>query len=128
MLDLNSQRRLTLDLGNGNCKWQPPSYNVSEEIDFHKTLVAGYPSGDKRMIFVQMEALTGLREFGWEFDLVPVASLTQTTNILLLPLEQLPRTSGISSISASQTTPSSKPTTLTTRESGDGGTKPTRWS
>lgn len=42
--------------------WQPPIYDVPETMDFHKTIIAGYPSGDKRMIFVQMEALTGLRE------------------------------------------------------------------
>ena len=57
------QRRLSLDLGAGNCKWQPPQYAVPDDIDFHKTLIAGFPSGDKRMIFVQMEALTGWREY-----------------------------------------------------------------
>jgi len=58
----NVERRLSLDLGGGNCKWGPPDYEVPEEIDFHKTLIAGFPSGDKRMIFVQMEALTGWRK------------------------------------------------------------------
>ncbi|KAL9178303.1 hypothetical protein ACHAXT_001731 [Thalassiosira profunda] len=53
------ERKLSLNLGNGNCKWQPPTYEVPEEIDFQKTLVAGYPSGDKRMVFLQMEALSG---------------------------------------------------------------------
>jgi len=53
-LDLQSQRQLSLNLGGGNCKWQPPVYDVPEEIDFYKTVIAGYPSGDKRMIFVQV--------------------------------------------------------------------------
>ena len=61
-LDEVSQRRLSLNLGGGECLWQPPIYDVPETMDFHKTIIAGYPSGDKRMIFVQMEALTGLRE------------------------------------------------------------------
>lgn len=52
-------RHLSLDLGNGRCKWQPPKYIVPEAIDFHKTAIVGFPSGDKRMIFIQMEALTG---------------------------------------------------------------------
>ena len=62
-LDIDSQRTLSLNLGGGACKWQPPVYDVPEEIDFHKTIIAGYPSGDKRMIFIQMEALTGWREY-----------------------------------------------------------------
>ena len=53
-LDLQSQRRLSLNLGGGTCKWQPPVYEVPEEIDFYKTVIAGFPSGDKRMIFVQV--------------------------------------------------------------------------
>ena len=35
-LDPQSQRRLSLNLGNGNCQWQPPVYEVSNELDFHK--------------------------------------------------------------------------------------------
>ncbi len=58
-LDAATRRKLSINLGGGNCKWQPPEYDVPESIDFHKTLIAGFPSGDKRMIFVQMEALTG---------------------------------------------------------------------
>lgn len=54
----NTKRSLTIDLGNGECEWQPPIYDIPEEIDFYKTAIVGFPSGDKRMIFVQMEALT----------------------------------------------------------------------
>ena len=32
---------------------------IPNNIDFYKTLVAGFPSCDKRMTFIQMEALTG---------------------------------------------------------------------
>ncbi len=68
-LDLPSQRTLSLNLGGGNCKWQPPVYHVPEDIDFYKTVIAGFPSGDKRMIFVQMEALTGWpAKDEWDFE------------------------------------------------------------
>ena len=62
-LDIDSQRLLSLDLGGGSCKWQPPIYNVPAELDLHKTLIVGFPSGDKRMTYAQMEALTGWREY-----------------------------------------------------------------
>ncbi|KAL7527898.1 hypothetical protein ACHAXR_005050 [Thalassiosira sp. AJA248-18] len=68
-LDIPSQRSLSLDLGGGNCKWQPPAYDGFDDIDFHKTIIAGFPSGDKRMIFVQMEALTGWpAKDEWDFE------------------------------------------------------------
>ena len=48
---------------------QPPAYEVPTDIDFHKTLVAGFPSGDKRMTFIQMEALTGWpAKDEWDFE------------------------------------------------------------
>jgi len=58
-LDSSAQRRLSVDLGGGACEWQPPEYEVPNNIDFFKTLIAGFPSCDKRMTFIQMEALTG---------------------------------------------------------------------
>ena len=58
-LDGETQRRLSLNLGGGACKWQPPEYEVPNNIEFYKTLIAGFPSCDKRMTFTQMEALTG---------------------------------------------------------------------
>lgn len=62
-------RQLSLDLGNGNCKWQPPLYEVPDDIEFYKTIIAGYPSGDKRLTFVQMEALTGYAaKDEWDFQ------------------------------------------------------------
>ena len=41
------------------CKWEPPVYDVPDDLPFYKTLIAGFPSCDKRMTFTQMEALTG---------------------------------------------------------------------
>jgi hypothetical protein len=62
-LGIVDSRALSLNLGGGNCKWLPPEYEVPEDLEFHKTIIAGFPSGDKRMIFIQMEGLTGWREF-----------------------------------------------------------------
>jgi hypothetical protein len=63
-LGIADTRALTINLGGGNCIWTHPEYIIPEEIDFHKTVIAGYPSGDKRMIFLQMEALTGWGKLG----------------------------------------------------------------
>ena len=61
-------RRLSQYFGDGHCLWTPPTYDVPENITFTKTLVAGFPSGDKRLTFVQMEALTGLSARDeWDF-------------------------------------------------------------
>ena len=61
-------RGLSLYLGDGKCKWQPPIYDVPDDLIFSKTLIAGFPSGDKRLTFVQMEALTGLSARDeWDF-------------------------------------------------------------
>ena len=58
-LDIGLQRRLSQNLGGGNCLWEAPEYVVPTDINFYKTLIAGFPSCDKRMTFTQMEALTG---------------------------------------------------------------------
>ena len=64
-----SFRRLSRYLGNGQCSWSPPTYDVPENIEFTKTLIAGFPSGDKRLTFIQMEALTGLSARDeWDFE------------------------------------------------------------
>jgi len=76
-LDIERQRGLSLDLGGGNCKWQPPKYAVPNEnfVDFHKTIIAGFPSGDKRMIFIQMEALTGWpAKDEWDFEYLGITN------------------------------------------------------
>ena len=65
---VNLKRRLSQYFGNGQCLWEPPTYDVPENITFTKTLVAGFPTGDKRLTFVQMEALTGLSARDeWDF-------------------------------------------------------------
>ena len=44
----------------------PP--DIDENVTYFKTLIAGFPSGDKRLTFVQMEALTGLSARDeWDF-------------------------------------------------------------
>lgn len=63
-----TSRGLSINLGNGTCEWEAPIYDVPVDTNFFKTLVAGYPSGDKRLTFVQMEALTGLSARDeWDF-------------------------------------------------------------
>eukprot|EP00956_Cyclotella_meneghiniana_P035264 scaffold113083_cov38-Cyclotella_meneghiniana.AAC.1 len=68
-LDYGRRRSLSLNLGEGNCLWQPPVEVIPTTIDFHKTVVVGFPSGDKRLTYMQMEALTGWpARDEWEFD------------------------------------------------------------
>ena len=38
-------RRLSIDLGGGDCEWREPLNDVPEDADFEKTLVVGFPSG-----------------------------------------------------------------------------------
>ena len=59
------RRELSIDLGGGNCLYVGPDPVVPANIDFHKTIIAGFPSSDKRMVYQQMEALTGYREFAF---------------------------------------------------------------
>ncbi|KAL7488015.1 hypothetical protein ACHAW6_013617 [Cyclotella cf. meneghiniana] len=68
-VDEDSRRGLTINLGGGECLWEAPIYDVPANMNFYKTLIAGYPSGDKRMIFQQMEALTGwAAKDEWDFE------------------------------------------------------------
>ena len=72
---ISNRRTLSLNLGNGACKWQPPTYDVPSTINFHKTIIAGFPSGDKRMIFTQMEALTGWpAKDEWDFEFLGMSN------------------------------------------------------
>ena len=56
----SKSRDLSVDLGNGRCRYEAPLATVPVDKDYHKTLVVGFPSGGKRLVFMQMEALTGL--------------------------------------------------------------------
>eukprot|EP00804_Cyclotella_cryptica_P016371 CCRYP_009922-RD/>CCRYP_009922-RD protein AED:0.13 eAED:0.13 QI:493/1/1/1/0.87/0.77/9/197/472 len=68
-VDENTRRALTIYLGGGECVWEAPIFDVPTNLDFYKTLIVGYPSGDKRMIFQQMEALTGwAAKDEWDFE------------------------------------------------------------
>jgi len=65
-------RRLSLNYGNGECQWvaaiQYTDPGFPTEQEFHKTIIAGYPGGDKRITFTQLEGLTGLSARDeWEF-------------------------------------------------------------
>jgi len=51
-------RRISINLGNGKCLWTPPSYDPPNGT-FFSTLVVGYPGGSKRIVFQELEALTG---------------------------------------------------------------------
>ena len=73
MRALNSRRlAMSLNLGNGTCEWkaalQYTDNGFPSEAELHKTIIAGYPSGDKRLTFVQLEGLTGLSARDeWDF-------------------------------------------------------------
>ena len=65
-------RRLSLNLGDGKCEWvaaiQYRDEGFPSDQSFLKTIVAGYPSGDKRVAFLQLEGLTGLSARDeWDF-------------------------------------------------------------
>lgn len=57
--EFNAYRQMSTYLGDGECRWEAPAEVVPEDLDLLKTLVVGYPSGDKRVTYLQMEALTG---------------------------------------------------------------------
>ena len=68
----DSNRLLSLNLGNGTCEWKAALQYTDEGFPWNKTLmktiIAGYPSGDKRLTFLQLEALTGLSARDeWDF-------------------------------------------------------------
>lgn len=44
------------------CKWRTPTYDVPQNIDFHKTVVAAFPSEENNVIHL-MEALIGFGKF-----------------------------------------------------------------
>jgi hypothetical protein len=65
-------RKLSLNFGNGLCEWkaaiQYTDVGFPSDTAFHKTIIAGYPSGDKRLTFVHFEGLTGLSARDeWDF-------------------------------------------------------------
>ena len=65
-------RRLSVSYGDGTCEWVAAIQHTDEgfpsEQEFKKTIIAGYPGGDKRITFTQLEGLTGLSARDeWEF-------------------------------------------------------------
>ena len=72
MIQSLKARRLSLNFGNGTCEWvaaiQYDDNGFPTNQEFHKTIIAGYPGGDKRITFTQLEGLTGLSARDeWEF-------------------------------------------------------------
>ena len=62
------RRAMAVNLGNGNCQYEPPIHEVDPNLDLYKYLLVGFPSGDKRMAYVQYETLTGLHsKDDWDF-------------------------------------------------------------
>ena len=51
----SKSRDLSIDLGNGRCRYEPPLATVPVDSDYHKTLVVGFPSGGKRMVFSKLQ-------------------------------------------------------------------------
>jgi len=42
------------------CIWTPPDYTSTHDASMTRTLIAGYPGGDKRLVYSQMETITAL--------------------------------------------------------------------
>lgn len=63
-----TKRKAWTYLGPGQCKYtEPKSLDANVTID--KTLIIGFPSGDKRIVFTQMEGLTGLKtQDSWDLE------------------------------------------------------------
>ncbi len=69
---IKDPRKLSISYGKGECEWvaaiQYDDPNFPTDREFKKTIIAGYPGGDKRMVFTQLEGLTGLSARDeWEF-------------------------------------------------------------
>ena len=54
------KRSLSIDLGNGNCKWTI-SEDANQTNTLFSTLIAAYPGSGKRIAYMQLEGLTGLK-------------------------------------------------------------------
>jgi hypothetical protein len=44
-MKLRGRRKASINLGGGKCQWTGPNRDVPQTVDFHKTLLAGFPSG-----------------------------------------------------------------------------------
>lgn len=61
-------RGLSLNLGGGDCEWKAPAAKVPQELELTKTLLVGFPSGDKNVVSAEMEGLSGLpSKDDWDF-------------------------------------------------------------
>lgn len=67
------RRALSINLGGGDCEWKPAIQFTDEgfptDEKLTKTIIAGFPSGDKRLTYLQLEGLTGLSARDeWDFE------------------------------------------------------------
>ncbi len=67
-----NDRSLSLHYGNGTCEWRPAiqwtDNGFPSDTTFTKSIIAGYPSGDKCLTYLQLEGLTGLSARDeWDF-------------------------------------------------------------
>jgi len=72
LIEALKSRKLSLNFGDGACAWRAAIQHYDKGFPAHtafkKTIIAGYPSGDKRLTFVQLEGLTGLSARDeWDF-------------------------------------------------------------
>lgn len=70
---------MSLNLGDGQCEWRAALQWYDEgfptDTTFKKSIIAGYPSGDKRLAFTQLEGLTGLSARDeWDFKFLGVTN------------------------------------------------------
>ena len=68
-------RALSVDLGDGRCRYEHPIEVVPDWWDLHKTLIAGFPGGGKKMVYMQMEALSGMpAKDEWDFKIIGMSN------------------------------------------------------
>ena len=82
-------RKLSLNFGNGLCEWKAAIQYTDEgfptDTPFRKTIIAGYPSGDKRLTFVSLRVsldfrhvMSGTSNF-WDRPISPSSRPTTRT-------------------------------------------------
>lgn len=70
-----AQRQMWLYFGPGRCLWQEPRESIPDNEAYETLLIAGFPSGDKRVVFAQMEGLTGLKtKDSWDAKMIGMAN------------------------------------------------------
>jgi len=56
-------------------RWQEPTERIPDYTSYETIVVAGFPSGDKRIVFAQMEGMTGLKTIdSWDVKMLGKAN------------------------------------------------------